>query len=498
MNKTPFKDINALLEQLILSVTEYFGEDLVGVYLYGSLVWGDFNYTTSDIDILVVLTADVSQEDFSKLDLIHKSLISTFTTWNDRLEIGYVSTSALHELKHTPQKIALMSPGEAFHIKTMDTDWLINCYLLQIKSIILFGPDPKQFSPTITQAEFVKAVKDTAISWRGYIYNTEHALGYQYYLILTMCRAFYVTCFGKQSSKAEAANWAMKTLTQWKPLIKKAKAYFNPSIKGIVFPETDYDEVYRFTHDIIHRIDQKVYKPSHPWTHNIHAFLDTLRKQGFKQAPEPLGFDEVGNEILSYLDGETSDYPLPEDIRSKKTLVSSAKLLRCYHDVSTAYLKTLSSEQRWMLPVQEPQEVMCHGDFAPYNICFKGDEAVGIIDFETVHPGPRIWDIVYTLYCFSPFKHQGSPDGFGTLDEQIERAKLFLDAYDISEEERYDIPTLMVERLEALSIFLCQAAKAGDEKYQQHERDGHHLNYQKDILYIEQNEERIRRGLISE
>ncbi len=34
-------------------------------------------------------------------------------------------------------------------------------------------------------------------------------------------------------------------------------------------------------------------------------------------------------------------------------------------------------------------------DFAPYNITFVDGCVHGIIDFDTLHPGPRIWDVAY-------------------------------------------------------------------------------------------------------
>ncbi|WP_405867085.1 phosphotransferase [Streptomyces sp. NBC_01515] len=40
-----------------------------------------------------------------------------------------------------------------------------------------------------------------------------------------------------------------------------------------------------------------------------------------------------------------------------------------------------------------PVEVICHGDFAPYNCVFTGEGAVGLIDFDAARPGPRAWDL---------------------------------------------------------------------------------------------------------
>lgn len=50
------------------------GDTLVGIYLFGSLVWGDFDEDTSDIDILVVLTHDVNADVFATLDAFHDEL----------------------------------------------------------------------------------------------------------------------------------------------------------------------------------------------------------------------------------------------------------------------------------------------------------------------------------------------------------------------------------------------------------------------------------------
>ena len=53
MKITNFDDINHLLAALVLQFKAVLNDDFLGVYLYVSLVWGDFNYETSDIDILV-------------------------------------------------------------------------------------------------------------------------------------------------------------------------------------------------------------------------------------------------------------------------------------------------------------------------------------------------------------------------------------------------------------------------------------------------------------
>ncbi|GAC1422991.1 MAG: hypothetical protein NVS4B1_20310 [Ktedonobacteraceae bacterium] len=51
-NPTSYADINELLALLLSGMQSILSEKLVGVYLYGSLVTGDFDAETSDIDLL--------------------------------------------------------------------------------------------------------------------------------------------------------------------------------------------------------------------------------------------------------------------------------------------------------------------------------------------------------------------------------------------------------------------------------------------------------------
>ena len=239
-----------------------------------------------------------------------------------------------------------------------------------------------------------------------------------------------------------------------------------------------------------------VTRPSGQWTKHVHKLLHSLRAHGFIQAPEPLGFDAQGQEIVSFVAGETCDYPLSEDVAALQALISAAQLLQSYHDASQHFLNAHDvSHQEWMLPCREPQEVMCHSDFAPYNICFEGCQAVGIIDFDTIHPGPRTWDIAYALYRFAPFMNPNNEDGFGTLEDQILRARTFCNAYGLGEEDRIGLTDLMIERLSCLVDFLIDAAQQGQKKYELNLQQGHHLKYLADIDYITLHPSRIQEEL---
>lgn len=259
-SKAPFKDVNNLLEIIVSEAEGILGEDVIGIYLYGSLVWGGFNRARSDIDLLVVLKTDVSDEQFQHLDQMHRGLSIKFPTWNDRIEIAYVSLYNLNHSKTAIGKIAVISPGEPFNIKNVGKEWLINYYLIQTKSIVLLGVDPKTIIEPISKEEFIANVKEQTIEWRDWIGQTKRSIGYQYYAVLTICRAFYVLNLGKQPSKYTAAKWMLKQFPQWKELIERALlslAQNHTDITGVHDPQLTYKNVYTFVNEVIDLIEHE-------------------------------------------------------------------------------------------------------------------------------------------------------------------------------------------------------------------------------------------------
>ncbi len=224
-----------------------------------------------------------------------------------------------------------------------------------------------------------------------------------------------------------------------------------------------------------------VHRTAGAWTPSVHVLLKHLRSQGFMQAPEALGFDGEGKEILSYIKGEVGHDPLSLAARSEKALRSAAKLLRRYHDATVTFVAEHQGE--WQLPDHPPIEVICHGDFAPYNCVFKKDEVIGIIDFDTAHPGSRLWDIAYTVYRFAPLMLPSHLASFGAQAEQVERAKIFCQEYGLTDLSQL-IPTI-IERLQTLVRFMENQAKAGNAVFQKHIAEGHRELYLSDCEYIQ-------------
>ena len=66
------------------AIREAAGSALAGLYLFGSLVVGDFEVDVSDIDLIAVLTSDPSDDLVERLGRMHDTLASEKPVWAGR------------------------------------------------------------------------------------------------------------------------------------------------------------------------------------------------------------------------------------------------------------------------------------------------------------------------------------------------------------------------------------------------------------------------------
>jgi len=60
------------------------------------------------------------------------------------------------------------------------------------------------------------------------------------------------------------------------------------------------------------RVGDTVRRPTRPFTASVQTYLAHLKSRGFTAALRPLGTDEQGREVLTFLPGEVPGEPVPE------------------------------------------------------------------------------------------------------------------------------------------------------------------------------------------
>jgi aminoglycoside phosphotransferase (APT) family kinase protein len=231
------------------------------------------------------------------------------------------------------------------------------------------------------------------------------------------------------------------------------------------------------------RLGDTVRRPAQPWSASVQAVLAHLQAAGVTCVPRPLGFDDLGRDTLGYVAGDVWNDPMPELVWRDSTLVTAARLLRRLHDATADFEPP--ADARWMLPTPEdlPIEVVCHNDFAPYNVVFGNDGPIGVIDWETAAPGARVWDVAYAAYRFVPLSCV-APAELAPPPVQARRLSSFCDAYGLDVADRAILAATVIRRVAALRDLILSEAAAGNAVFAAHLADGHVDAYEADLTYL--------------
>jgi hypothetical protein len=171
------------------------------------------------------------------------------------------------------------------------------------------------------------------------------------------------------------------------------------------------------------RIGATVRRPVGPWTPTIHAFLRHLRAAGFTAAPEVLGVDDQGREMLTYVSGETwgdqidPDEPKtdlvtfrrwPDATRTDGALAEVGRIYAALHRAARDFRPAAPVWREYERPMQA-DEIVCHGDAGPWNAVYRKDGLpVALIDWDGAQPDLPINDLAAVAWHFVPL----GPDGF--------------------------------------------------------------------------------------
>lgn len=199
-------------------------DNLIGVYLHGSLAMGCFNPSKSDIDVLVIskdaLTTTLKKRIAKRILLLQSKLANKCG-----LEVSIIKETYLKELVHpTPFEFHY---SEA-HKEKYETDDNYTCggfedpdlaahiFVTYHRGKVLYGKPIREVFQPIDRKFFVESILyDLEDAPKGIIHSPV-------YFVLNLCRALYFLKEGVVASKREGGQWGVTVLPyQYRGLIQK-------------------------------------------------------------------------------------------------------------------------------------------------------------------------------------------------------------------------------------------------------------------------------------
>lgn len=230
-------DVRTIVGDLRNGIVATLGPNLVGLYLTGSLTYGDFDPGNSDIDYLAVMHRPLVAEERTELAGLHQAIGERFPTWRERIEGSYVTASMLPSIEPPPEPRPYVNQGAFWNPDPpYGNEWLINRYVLQECGRPLFGPAFTTLVPPVPVAAVRAAsARDLIDEWLpqvddpAFLPDSHH----EAYVTLTMCRILHRQANDEVVSKRQAAAWVRERVDlRWRELIESALAWQHGQILG--------------------------------------------------------------------------------------------------------------------------------------------------------------------------------------------------------------------------------------------------------------------------
>ena len=227
LQPTPYAEVNAAVHHLLAHLQAVLPEQLVGLYLGGSLALGDFNPHRSDIDFVAVTVDHLAPDLLVALEAVHTRLWATGPAWARKLDGSYVPQPVVR--RWTPEHPPCPFVEHDSFIVTQQGSAVIQRHILHQCGVVVAGPSPQLLLDPVDADDLRRALRDMLErGWRPLLddpawVQQPHK---QPFAILTLCRTLYTLEHGVVASKPVAARWCQQALgTPWTAVIAWALAW---------------------------------------------------------------------------------------------------------------------------------------------------------------------------------------------------------------------------------------------------------------------------------
>jgi Domain of unknown function (DUF4111) len=225
---TGWPGVDRAVARLLDGVAEAVGDDLVGLYLHGSLALGDFFPPASDIDFHAATAGTLGAPALERLGAMHAAFKAE-GGWVARLEGVYLPPGALRRPDPAEGRVPTVGTDWDFAPGRPGPTWVFDRWVTREHGLVVTGPDPRDLIDPIGPDDLRTAVLASLLGdWArrlapGADLAWLRPRNYQAFTVLTMCRDLHVLERATLVSKPKAAAWAARRLgPPWSTLIDRA------------------------------------------------------------------------------------------------------------------------------------------------------------------------------------------------------------------------------------------------------------------------------------
>jgi hypothetical protein len=218
------EELAELLRSIAADFPVILKENLVGVYLWGSLTYGAFDERCSDVDSVVVTRRDPDDAEFSSLEKWFSESEGR-NSWTERLDMRFVIDGEFLDKQsrccgyHSGKLVRHGSDGNPII-------WLNvgEC------GMTLWGEDAGQIAPAITD----QCLNDALLLELDYLKEdlaknagdrSDRSFRHNAYAVLTACRILYTARHRRIVSKERAYDWAVEAIpSAWRRAVAEARS----------------------------------------------------------------------------------------------------------------------------------------------------------------------------------------------------------------------------------------------------------------------------------
>ncbi len=238
--------------------------------------------------------------------------------------------------------------------------------------------------------------------------------------------------------------------------------------------------------NLVVRIGDTVHRPAGPWTPIVHDLLRHIRGHGFALGPEPLGFDDQGREVLSYIGGHTVgvDFPWPSWVWDEGLLAHVGRATARYHRAAADFRPSGLIPWNWGPAELRSDQIVCHHDLAPYNVVAGAGRLRGVIDWDLIGPGSIRSELAFVAWQWIPLHDPFVTRAFGWhgLPDYGRRIRILLDSYGLADRDGFidDV----IARVKLNRDVMVRRASEGVAAYVRLEREGHVVGMNRAVEFL--------------